>query len=200
MTITPIKGLVYPRLFLRGTFESRNIKPVKRIFKIGYNFQLYWVVRPKYDKGTVYKEKCLEMLKKYVDLKTEKVDGGNDWSMTSCYSKQDGSYIGEPDDAWAYLFNLGIETFYKAEPNDKVASIGFNPVEEKWYGWSHRALYGFGIGHITEEGNCETTSGYIEEYIKEHPEELDKLIPAGFKCETLNDCKKVAIAFANSVG
>lgn len=201
MTMTPIKGFIYPRLFLGGTFESRNIKPVKRIFRLGYRFQLYWVVRPEYNQGTVYKKECLEALTKYVDLETKKLDGGpNEWYMTSCVSKQDGSYIGSPENAWMYIFRFGIESFYKAEPDNKVASIGFNPTEEKWYGWSHRAIYGFGVGHITEEGNCEASSGYTEEYLQEHPEERNKVIPAGFKCETLDDCKKVAIAFANSVG
>jgi hypothetical protein len=109
MTMTPIKGLVYPHLFIKGPYESRNVKLIKRIFRVGYNFQLSWVVRPKYDKGTVYKEECLEMLKEYVDIETKNIEGGADWVMTSCISKQDGSYIGNPEDAWAYIFKFVIK-------------------------------------------------------------------------------------------
>ena len=36
-------------------------------------------------------------------------------------------------------------------------SIGFNEEEQKWYGWSHRAIYGFGISsQIKKE-----SSGYL---------------------------------------
>jgi hypothetical protein len=35
-----------------------------------------------------------------------------------------------------------------------VVSIGFNPVESKWYGWSHRAMYGFTIGSTCKKGDC----------------------------------------------
>ena len=78
------------------------------------------------------------------------------------------------------------------------ASIGFSEKEQKWYGWSHRAFCGFGIGHIAKEGGCHTTSGWTEEYLKEHPEE-DLSVPVGFECKTLEDCKRCAIAFAESV-
>lgn len=58
--------------------------------------------------------------------------------------------------------------------------VGFSEKEQKWYGWSHRASHGFGIGDVAKE--CHPTG------TKE-----------GNKCKTLEDCKKAAIAFANSV-
>lgn len=33
-----------------------------------------------------------------------------------------------------------------AHPNAEYCSIGFSEKEQKWYGWSHRAMFGFGIG------------------------------------------------------
>lgn len=63
--------------------------------------------------------------------------------------------------------------------------LGFSEDEQKWYGWSHRAYYGFGIGHVCKEGEC----GVSE----------DGPIKPGFKCETLDDCRKVAKNFAESV-
>lgn len=59
--------------------------------------------------------------------------------------------------------------------------LGFSEKEQKWYGWSHRAYYGFGIGHKVKKGHV----GY---------EEL-----GDFECKTLEDCRKVAEIFAKSV-
>lgn len=108
----------------------------------------------------------------------------------------DDKYVGTVEDINS-LFDRGIfqiEAFGK----NSVCSIGFNEDEQKWYGWSHRAIYGFGIGHIVKEGSIEAESGWTDEYLKEHPEE-NLSVPVGFECKTLEDCKKCAIAFAESV-
>jgi len=34
----------------------------------------------------------------------------------------------------------------KADSNNQVNSIGKSEADGKWYGWSHRAVYGFGVG------------------------------------------------------
>ena len=83
-------------------------------------------------------------------------------------------------------------------PEDHKLSIGFCEQEQKWYGWSHRAIYGFGVGDVVKEGDCTATSGWTDEYLAEHPEE-DLSLPVGFKAETLDDAKRMAIAFAESV-
>lgn len=36
----------------------------------------------------------------------------------------------------------------------KPVNIGFNPEEQKWYGWSHRAKFGFGVGSECKKGQC----------------------------------------------
>lgn len=38
-----------------------------------------------------------------------------------------------------------------------VANYGFSEKQQKWYGWSHRALYGFEIGSEIKKGYC----GYL---------------------------------------
>ena len=63
----------------------------------------------------------------------------------------------------------------------EVPQIGFSETEQKWYGWSHRAIYGFGIGSEVKKGDC----GY--EY------------PGPKKAKTLEDAKKMAENFADSV-
>lgn len=91
----------------------------------------------------------------------------------------DGDYIGKQSNA-EDLKEMGIVP-EKAHPNDSVCSIGFCEKENKWYGWSHRARYGFGIGDEVKKGDA-----------------IDGL-PVGFKAKTLEDVKKMAIAFADSV-
>ena len=113
------------------------------------------------------------------------------------YSKIDGGYIGNDNDVDNLIAKRGIVP-EKGGSHD-VCCIGFSEREKKWFGWSHRAIFGFEVGHVVKEGDCASTSGYIEEYIAEHPE-ADQSVPVGFECKTLDDCKRVAIAFAESVG
>jgi hypothetical protein len=111
------------------------------------------------------------------------------------FFNKEGDYIGGKE--WAErLTKRGISAI-KAEENHNICSIGFCEKDQKWYGWSHRAIYGYGIGHIVKEGSCESTSGWTDDYLKDHPD--DKPMPIGFECETLEDCKRCAIAFAASV-
>lgn len=133
------------------------------------------------------------------ELVTEQMDWnddkGNPGVMTSAYNLK-GYYIGNPKDAKVFA-DKGIVPEV-AKTDDKVCSIGFCEKENKWYGWSHRAMYGFGIGDVVKEGDCAATSGYIEGYLEKHPED-DVRIPVGFEVKTLEDAKRVAIAFADSV-
>jgi hypothetical protein len=62
------------------------------------------------------------------------------------------------------------------------ASIGWSEDEQKWYGWSHRAVYGYKIGDVVKKGHCGA------EYLGD-----------GFTAKTIDDCKKMAIAFSKSV-
>ena len=64
----------------------------------------------------------------------------------------DGSYIGLPDFA-QHLEDMGIIP-QRAQEGHNVASIGFCEAEQKWYGWSHRAMFGFGIGSTVSFGDC----------------------------------------------
>lgn len=63
--------------------------------------------------------------------------------------------------------------------------IGFSEKEQKWYGWSHRAIYGFKIGDKCKDGDLGVGDGYT--------------FKDGDKLKTLNDCKQRAIDFAKSV-
>ena len=117
--------------------------------------------------------------------------------ISSAYDLR-GQYLGSPRMACLLVRKKGIREFEKINSNSCGCSIGFNPAEQKWYGWSHRAIYGYGIGDVIKEGSSAATSGWTDEYLAEHPEE-DLSVPVGFKVQTLADAKRVAIAFAESV-
>ena len=73
------------------------------------------------------------------------------------YSKIDGAYLTRVgmENHLNFLLKRGITEQIQdgyGEPN--TCCIGFNPIEKKWYGWSHRAIFGFGIGSECKKGNC----------------------------------------------
>lgn len=89
------------------------------------------------------------------------------------YSKIDRSYItrkGMEDSGFRFLLKRGITEQVQNQSNIKgnSANIGFNPEEQKWYGWSHRAIFGFGIGSTCKKGNCHYTANNPEEMIEDY--------------------------------
>lgn len=132
------------------------------------------------------------------EIRTEEIsiDAMSPTILKSAYTPN-GDYIGSSRDANRLMVKLGI-TPEKADPSHNVCSIGFCKREQKWYGWSHRDIFGFGIGHVVKVGDCAAESGWTEEYLVEHPEK-DKSVPVGFIVKTLDDAKRVAIAYAASV-
>lgn len=123
--------------------------------------------------------------------------GGDDMEMSHAETPN-GDYIGNSKTAHMLCVKRGIKP-EKMSANNNVCSIGFCDKEQKWYGWSHRAIYGFGVGDVVSEGDCTASSGWTQEYLDEHPEE-DTSLPVGFKANNLDDAKKMAVAFAESVG
>lgn len=62
------------------------------------------------------------------------------WKMA--YSEM-GLFIGPSREAWRYWKRYGIERFYNASGSGTTANVGWSPTKKKWFGWSHRAIYGF---------------------------------------------------------
>ena len=110
-----------------------------------------------------------EILEEY-KIKIEESQG---IKMIFVYNKDD-KYIGTLKDFEMYVDKYGLSQIQTYNDN-KVCSIGFN-----------------------EKDSCCASSGYVEDYIKEHPEK-DLSLPVGFKAKTLEDAKRMAIAFADSV-
>lgn len=73
-------------------------------------------------------------------------------------SKVDGAYIGlvgfsEADKDAFFQFAIIHQLTLLQGGGTSVARIGFSEIEQKWYGWSHRAIYGFGIGSQVSKGD-----------------------------------------------
>lgn len=107
----------------------------------------------------------------------------------------DGSYIGTTD-IFNVLKDKGI-IYMEGIDGSSVACIGLSE-DGKWYGWSQYTIHGFGIGDVVQEGDLTTTSGYTDDYVIQHPED-DKSLPVGFTAYTMNDAKRMAIAYASAV-
>lgn len=118
---------------------------------------------------------CLVVERSYQELNNEK------YTHTFRYVvNEQGHYVGLPNERkWLEEYQIVPEL---ADENLTVCTIGRSKKDGKWYGWSHRAMYGFGIGHVVSDGDCGTES-----------------IPVGFEVKTDDDAKRVAIAFANDV-
>lgn len=100
-------------------------------------------------------------------------------ALTYAVSKVDGCYIGDEKTA-KMLAEKGIAP-ERAQEDCDVCSIGYSDKDKKWYGWSHRAIQGFGVGD-----KAETLSPWGTSSSKK-------------KIETEEESKQAAIDFADSV-
>lgn len=80
--------------------------------------------------------------------------GDGDLEMVVCYSADTGDYIGDAKTARMLCKKYGLRNIQKRSDSHSVCSIGFNEDEQKYYGWSHRAIFGFGIGSTCKKGDC----------------------------------------------
>ena len=72
--------------------------------------------------------------------------------MESGYSSIDGSYIGDLKTA-KMLAKKGI-TAQLRDDRHGSCSIGKSDKDNKWYGWSHRGIFGFKPGSKVKKGDC----------------------------------------------
>lgn len=133
-------------------------------------------------------------------LGPEGPDGWSETEITTCYT-DDGNWIGDENTTKFPCEEKGIKPTHKTPMEKGIlrpCQIGFCEDEQKWYGWSHRAIFGFGVGDEVKEGDLTNTSGWTDEHLQNHPED-DCSLPVGFKAEALDDARDMAIAFAESV-
>jgi hypothetical protein len=97
----------------------------------------------------------------------------------SVYKELNKLYIGNIRFAY-FLTNLN--SLQGTPENSKTVSVGYSPKERKWYGWSHRAKYGFGVGSTVKKGDI----AYKEK-------------KGEWTAKTLEDAKQMAIDFAENI-
>lgn len=99
------------------------------------------------------------------EVREELVDGEQydcrDFKMKIAYTPE-GLYIGDSRTAYRLCKKRGIKPEL-AQPGNNVCSIGLCEKEQKWYGWSHRAIFGFGIGSTCKKGDCHYKPGNFDE-------------------------------------
>lgn len=79
-------------------------------------------------------------------------------SSRTWVTKARGDYIAhegaEDDSLLKVALGCGVtEHVSSSWEAGKPVNIGFNPEEQKWYGWSHRTIYGFGVGSKCSKGD-----------------------------------------------
>jgi len=107
--------------------------------------------------GYIYRREMVESM----------CDDTGDMEMVNCYSADTGNYLGDAKVA-RFLCNMkGLRQIQKTDPKHCVCSIGFNEKEQKWYGWSHRAIFGFGVGSRVKKGDVAYCSNSKDDFLKE---------------------------------
>ena len=147
-----------------------------------------------------------EKLKEYrIVVENIKTDPSEQPTIMASVLCKDGGYVGRVED-FLKLLDMGIlPESSKHNFNDaancghgSTANIGKSFKDGKWYGWSHRAMFGFQIGDVVKEGDCTNISGWTDEHLAQHPE-ADISLPVGFIAKSEEDAKRMAMAFAESV-
>jgi len=83
--------------------------------------------------------------------------------LVSIYSPK-GDYIGDRDTVKMLISKYKIRHFEAHEGStSRVVAMGYSPTAMRWYGWSHRAIAGFGIGDkIFQENFGDDKTPFIE--------------------------------------
>lgn len=68
----------------------------------------------------------------------------------------------------SYITHVGMEDTIKHLAEREITSelthgVGFSPKDGKWYGWSHRAIFGFEVGSECKKGDCHYNGSTLDE-------------------------------------
>lgn len=100
---------------------------------------------------------------------------GNDEDITGLPSK-DMVWFSKFDDSYITLNSLvdsaNADGYFGVLAKNEVIEqlthgVGFSPSQQKWYGWSHRAIYGFEIGSTCKKGDCHYQPANKEAFIED---------------------------------
>lgn len=108
-----------------------------------------------------------EQIKTWLDkvgyLGHSKIQGDNSQVW---YSNFDDSFIIRKD--MMYKENGVVEALVANRVTEQLTHCsGYSPANKMWYGWSHKAFYGFTVGSEVKRGDCAYKADNKDEYIKE---------------------------------
>ena len=99
------------------------------------------------------------------EIRTVLIDGSDygspDTIMKMAYTRN-GDYMGGKEWGHRLCVKRGIAP-EKISPEVNICQIGFSNRDQKWYGWSHRAIYGFEIGSSVVKGDIAYVSNTFAE-------------------------------------
>lgn len=105
-------------------------------------------------------------------VQTEKVVfQGSEVVMQVAYTPR-GDYIGDAKMARRLVVKRGIAP-EKIQPESMTCTVGYCREDGCWYGWSHRASFGFKAGSKVKRGDC----GFLTTDPEELKKELRKVYP-----------------------
>lgn len=107
-----------------------------------------------------------------------------------------GHLIGTEEQA-LWLSARGIDPEY-ADESSVVCSVGFCTRNGKWWGWHRRTAKSFGVSDVAAWGKPETTPTLTPEQLANGGK--DPCVPVGFTAKTLDDARRMAVAFARASG
>lgn len=179
---TPYVSKIFPKIFYGAPYETRGLSLVYRVcgshnpHDSDYGIFLYMCEEIEYENNAPkIKESALKELVEVHNLIVDIKD--------NICTTQNGTFVGNIGYAWYITHVLGLSQLQSADGNtDHTVCIGFNEKRKQWCGWSHRAIEFFGIGSVADIPLI--NSEYIDK---------------SFVAKTMDDAKKIAIAFAKSV-
>lgn len=126
-------------------------------------------------KPILTQEQVQEYLEKVAVIKPWNPGIEGEPDIDAWFSQKDGSYItfvSTSDDDARWMADLGLTELQSTRHEEAgTVQIGWCESEQKWYGWSHRAYYGFGIGSQVTKGSTHfwpsTTEEAVEYFVNE---------------------------------
>lgn len=71
----------------------------------------------------------------------------------------------------SYITHVGMEREQKFLADKEITDclthgVGYSPKDKLWYGWSHRAIFGFKVGSTCKKGDCHYKAANIEDELE----------------------------------
>ncbi len=108
--------------------------------------------------------------------------GNEPFIMKSAYTPK-GDYIGDPKMAYRLVVKKGIAPEYRTD-HSQTCTVGFSAREQKWYGWSHRGICGFGIGDKLFDPEWDNGDAYNMPFVQRGPVTIENMEQA--RCAASN--------------